>query len=298
MIVIANIIIFNHAYRLTHFEADLVGSVKKAEHLSLSEKALTLFTGVTVPKPKILSEPKRVYHTVKILSSNNHELDGWYMAVPNSKGTVLMFHGYIGKKSNLIRQAEIFNDYGYNTLLIDFHGSGLSSGMTTTIGYYEADDVKYAFDYVKTIEDKEIHLFGPSMGAVAIMRAVAHLGVTPDKLILECPYGSLLSAIKNRVVLLGAPTFGFSELLVLWGGIQNNFWGFDLNAMEYAKLISVPTLLMHGDADKKATMKSVQSIYGNLKGEKVLKIFKGAKHERFVKRFEDEWKSEVGRFLL
>ena len=75
------------------------------------------------------------------------------------------------KKSSLLDKAEIFLNLGYNTFLVDFMGSGGSDGNQTTIGFYEAEEVKTAFNYLEACGEKNIILFGTSMGAAAIMKA-------------------------------------------------------------------------------------------------------------------------------
>lgn len=297
LLIVVNIIAYNHAYRFTHFDIHTTGKSKKPEDLNVKEKVITLFAGVNISKPKNDEIHETDYQTVSIKSFMEEVLEAWHFKVDNARGTVVLFHGYIGKKSDLLKQSKLFNEYGYNTLLVDFYGSGSSTGSGTTVGYYEAENVKSAFDYVKRNEEKEIILYGPSMGAVSIIRAVAELGVNPEKIILECPYGSLLSTVKNRFKLLNVPSFGFAELLVFWGGYQNNFWGFELNAIEYAQKIHVPALIMHGALDKRADLESVQKLFSNLKGNKRIKIFENAGHESYVNRFEDEWKTEIENFL-
>jgi alpha/beta superfamily hydrolase len=49
-----------------------------------------------------------------------------------------------------------FRQLGYNTLLVDFRAHGNSGGNTCTVGYYESEDVKLAYDYIKNIPAKII----------------------------------------------------------------------------------------------------------------------------------------------
>lgn len=80
-----------------------------------------------------------------------------------SKGTVLLFHGYGGEKSQLIKKSDEFIKLGFSTMLVDFMGSGNSEGNQTTIGYKESEEVKTTFEYIRQTGEKNIILFGTSM---------------------------------------------------------------------------------------------------------------------------------------
>src|SRR5581483_2053857 len=54
---------------------------------------------------------------------------------------IALFHGYGASKSSLLSAAEALHHLGYGTLLVDFYGSGGSSGSGTASGVKAADDV-------------------------------------------------------------------------------------------------------------------------------------------------------------
>jgi alpha-beta hydrolase superfamily lysophospholipase len=94
---------------------------------------------------------------------------------------------------------------GYNVLLLDFRAHGASGGNTCTIGYYEAEDVKLAYNFLKDKGEKNIALWGISMGAAAIAHAVDEYHLQPSKVILEMP----LAQLKKRL----NPAFGLCTCL-------------------------------------------------------------------------------------
>ena len=79
----------------------------------------------------------------------------------------------------MLDKSEIFLELGYNTFLVDFMGSGGSEGNQTTIGFLEAEQVETSFNYLKNKGEKNILLFGTSMGAVAIMKAIHDFDLKP-----------------------------------------------------------------------------------------------------------------------
>ena len=296
LFVIGNFIIYNHVYSFTHFSETKKERTKRPEDLSTTEKLHALFMGINIPKIKNESKPKKDF-TTHIIQSNE-TLEAWHIEIPEAKGIVLMFHGYASSKSSLLPYSKAFNDKGYATLLIDFMGSGGSTGNLTTIGFEESKDVKAAYDFIKKrYPEKEILLFGCSMGAVAIMKSIMEYEINPDKIILECPFGSFKETTKNRFQAMNLPSFPFTDLLMIHGGIQLGFNPYDHNPTEYAKNVDVPVLLLHGKNDKRVSMKSIETIYQNLQGSKKLGIMEASGHENYLNHDGEAWNQIVDEFL-
>ncbi|WP_456314200.1 alpha/beta hydrolase [Pseudomonas shirazensis] len=294
--IIMNSIAFFHAYKFTHYNNSKKEKTKSPEKLSSLDKAKIVFFGVNNPKPKNIKFPSQKYQTLKLKS--NKEIECWLIKTPNSKGTVLLFHGYGGEKSMMIEKSDAFIKLGYSTMLVDFMGSGNSEGNQTTIGYKEAEEVKTAFDFIKKTGEKNIYLFGTSMGAVAIMKCIDDDNIKPKAIILECPFGSMYQTVLARFERVNAPTFLMPRLLLFWGGIQNGFLGFSHNPTEYAKSITCPTLLLYGEKDKSVSRKEIDEIYTNLKGPKKLHIYKETGHENYLIKNKIEWNKDISYFLL
>lgn len=296
LFLIGNIITYNHAYRFTHFSENQKPKTQKPESLSFSEKLSALFFGINIPKPVNKTTPERVYSTIELKSRET--LESWLIPAPSSNGIVLMFHGYSSSKSGLLRYAEEFYNLGYTTMLVDFMGSGNSSGNVTTVGFKEGYDVKVAFDHIKQqYPDKEIILFGVSMGAAAILKSVHTYDITPDKIILECPFGTMLATAKKRFEAMNVPSFPFAELLLFYGGFQNGFNAFTHKPIEYAKKIQMPVLLMYGAKDARVSRKETDDIFNNFPGEKQLVVFKNSAHEIYLNDHAEDWKQAVSAFL-
>lgn len=292
LFVLMNLVAFMHAWRFTHFSDEGVEKTAGPEGLSALQKAKVLFTGVTNPRPVNNGVPARPYET--ILLKSNREIECWYIPVPQAKGTVVLFHGYASRKSASLSRSEVFNQLGYTTLLVDFMGSGGSEGNVTTIGYKEAEQVKTCVDYLADKGEKEIILFGSSLGAAAIMRAVGELNTRPSAVILECPFGSMQEAVEARFENMGVPVFPMANLLVFWGGVQQGFWAFGHEPREYAKAIDIPVLLLYGKKDDRVRQQEIEGVYANLAGYKQLITYSEEGHSI---RVGPPWISDVGRFL-
>lgn len=292
---VMNVIAYIHAYKFTHFDSSLTTKTKDARHLSFGEKIKTLFLGVNNPRPENKKLPDEPFETIKLKS--NKEIECWLIKADTSKGTVIICHGYSAGKSTMLDKAEIFLKLGYNTMLVDFMGSGGSEGNQTTIGFYEAEEVKSAFDYLTQRGEKNIILFGTSMGAVAIMKAQSEYNLGVKSIIIECPFGTMLETVQARFSTMNVPSFPMANLLVFWGGLQNNFNAFHHNPTNYAKNINCPTLLLYGQKDEKVSQAEIDNIFLNLHGTKELKTFPLAGHENYLTKYKSEWTADVTTFI-
>jgi alpha-beta hydrolase superfamily lysophospholipase len=174
-------------------------------------------------------------------------LEGWFVPHPQSRGVIVMFTGYAGVKDGLLTPAATVFQLGWSSLLVDFRGTGGSSGSDATLGMREAEDVAAAFAYTReSWPGQPVVLYGVSMGSAAILRAVAVERVRPAGLILEGAFDRLLTTTRHRFDAVGAPASPAAELLLFWGSVQLVYNGFGHNLVEYAASVECPTLLMHG----------------------------------------------------
>jgi len=296
LFLLANTIIYNHAYQFTHFNPNATKRTNKPEKLTLPQKLKTLFNGITIPRPTNESQPTQAFKTIYLQS--HEKIEGWLIENPNPKGTIIQFHGYSSKKSGILNYSDEFQKLGYNTFLIDFMGSGGSTGNTTTIGYKESKDVKVAYNYIKeNYPNQKIILHGSSMGAVAIMKSIHDDNIKPDQIIIECPFGSMRKTTQARFEAMNLPTFILPDWLLLYGGLQNGFNPYKHVPTNYAKKITIPTLLITGAKDARVSQQEINDIYTNLQGQKTLKILEQAQHENYLNRYKKEWLTSVTPFL-
>jgi len=291
-----NVVAVFHSYKFTHFVKSKIEKTKDAKKPSPAQKISTLIFGINNPRPENEKIPSTKFEIVNLKS--NIKIECWNIKTTNSKGTVILFHGFSAQKSSMLDKAEIFRELGFNTFLVDFMGSGGSEGNQTTIGFLEAEQVKTCYDYLTKKGEKNIILFGTSMGSVAIMKAIADFEIKPKAIIIECPFGSMYKTVCARFKNMHAPIFPMAGLLVFWGGIQNGFWAFEHNPTEYAKKITCPTLLMYGQQDEKVSKAEIDEIFTNLNGRKALKIHENAGHENYLTKYKDQWTRDVALFII
>lgn len=298
LFVLLNIIGAFHAWKFTHFYDDGGRRNKLPEQMSTAEKLKMILFGVRIAKSATTVFPSVPYETVLLRTAGGLRLEGWWITAPAAKGTVILFHGYNGNKGSLFPEADRFRSLGYNTFLLDFRAHGNSEGYTCSVGYKEAEDVKLAWDYVKQKGNQPIILWGVSMGAAAILKAVPEYGLTPKQLILQCPFATLTDAVKSRMRAVHLPATPLSQILTFWGGTEQGFWGAGFKPERYARQIHMPVLYFYGKRDIRVMAEETQEVFSHLgTRQKKLYIFPDAGHQSFCGKDSTAWMKEVTAFL-
>lgn len=298
----ANIIAYRHAGAMLRF-ARAGERTPSPEKLTSLDKAKVLLTGVTLPRPENQRTPKDAgldFQTIRFPGAKCIALEAWLISAATSptKGMVVLFHGYGASKESLLAPAAEFHALGWDTLLVDFHGSGGSAGATTSVGWEEAEDVRAAFaEAARLAPGRQRVLYGPSMGAVACLRAIHVHGIKPDGLIIECPFDRMLTTVRHRFQAMRVPPWPMAELLVFWGGWQAGFDGFTHNPVDYAASVTCSTQLMHGQNDPRVRVAEVEAIHNALTAPKTLRIFTGLGHQSYVEAQPEEWRKAIEQHL-
>lgn len=297
LFVLIGIITAFHAYKFTHFYDIGQVDIKKNGDKSSWDKTSEVLFGINSIKQKNIAADS-AFETVYITTKDNIKLQGWYIKTNNAlKGTVILFHGHGSKKSSVLEEAAGFRQMGYNTFLLDFRAHGSSGGNTTTIGYYETEDVKLAYDFIKDKGEKNIVLWGISMGAATITKAMNDYPLQPSKVILEMPFASILQAAEGRIKMMGLPGEPLATFITFWGGTLHGFWAFNMRPSEFAKKLTMPVLLQWGRKDPRVQQVETDAVYNNLPGKKELVIYETAGHESLCEKEHRKWMETVSNFL-
>ena len=182
-------------------------------------------------KDNLGTEPAEI-EKVKILTEDKIDLIGWFYNKDVKKfKTIVFFHGNAGSLKNRTYKLNHFKDLDVNFLIIAWRGFSGNKGKPNEKGLYE--DARSAIRWLnmKGIKDKNIILYGESLGtaiAAEIAQNKKYAGV-----ILESPFTSMVNMGKKYY-----PFFPVSFLL------KDKF-------ESYKKIdkISVPILIMHGKVD-------------------------------------------------
>jgi hypothetical protein len=294
-----NVLAYRHAHTFTHYDPAAARSARP-EALSLTAKARAVVAGVPVPRPACHATPADVglpftSHTIDL---DDESVAVWHVDHPAPRGVAVLGHGYASCKSDLLRETSGFHRLGFAAVLVDFRGSGDSTGDAVTLGVREAADLVAAVRWAETKHPgKPVVLYGFSMGSAAVLRAVGGHGLTPAAVILEAPFDRLLHAVRHRFGAMGLPSWPGAELLVFWGGRQHGFDGFAHNPADDAAAVRCPALVLHGSADPRAPTDGVRRVFDRLPGPKRLVTADGAGHVSLARSDPKRWEAELGEFL-
>ena len=181
---------------------------------------------------------------VNIKTSDNLSLLGWFHKKDLKKfKTILYFHGNAGKLENRIHKLNHFKDLDVNFLIIAWRGFSGNEGKPSEKGLYI--DGSSAIAWLKSLglTEKDIILYGESLGT----GVATHMAQDNDYagLVLETPFTSMTEAAKNFYPYIPVE-------ILLRDKYKND---------KKIKNISIPVLVMHGEADQIVPFWMGQKIY-------------------------------------
>ncbi|MBM3460852.1 MAG: alpha/beta hydrolase [Armatimonadetes bacterium] len=184
-------------------------------------------------------------------SSHGTPLQGWYVpCATHTDKTVIFLQGHgDDKRKFLARHGAILHEK-YNLVAFDLRNQGQSGGTTTTMGFYERDDMLAAIEYAKTsLGATKIGIMGLSMGGATVLEAAA---ASPDvkAVISDSPYASVADQVADVAGVRGYPLSKY----VGWAASAKIGWDVGHPLAPRDPINAVPTmtqplLLIHGDAD-------------------------------------------------
>jgi hypothetical protein len=297
-LILINISAAFHAYRFTHYyDDDKIRNQQPSEGKPFL-RTWRMMTGKKLARSLIQYYPIIPYDTVLLTMANGKKLEAWYMKADSAKGTVILFHGLSSNKGNVLGEAFEFVSFGYNTLLVDMRAHGNSEGIVNSIGFKESEEVKLAYDHISKKGEKNIVLWGMSLGAVIITKAIWQYELKPQKIILEMPFDRLQDHINARARISGFPGEPFGFFVTFWTGFEQGYWGYGHKTSNYVKKISCPVLLQWGNSDEYVLKEETERIFASISSpKKKLEIYDGAGHGPLVSANQSKWDETVTGFL-
>ena len=297
--VLINISASLHAWKQTHFYTDPSLRIVKPSSKNIFIKTWKLFSGLKYPRSVIWQTPSFPVDTIQFKTRSGLIIDCWYGRTDSvAKGTVILVHQLSVNKSYILNEASRFRYYGYNVMLIDLRGHGNSGGNMTTLGFRETEELRLAWNFIEGKGEKNIFLWGSSLGSVIIMKFIWEYNLLPSGVILEMPFESLQAHLEARSRVLGFPEEPFGFLVTTWIGIERGYNGFGHKPSEYAKKINCPLLLQWGDKDPYVLKDQIERIYNNIPGtKKRFVIYEDGGHQSFLGFDPSKWNEEISSFL-
>lgn len=177
-----------------------------ASNGSLAFVAVSVFFAYrfTSPPRRILgTAPEKflsAYENIRISARDGLGLDGWFVPCtdqPATKQAVVLLHGYVSTRIQMLARAKFFSNHGYAALLYDARAHGRSDGQLASFGYYETRDLLGALDWLRTRGFTGFGCLGASQGGATIALASADLRDVRWA-VLESVYPDLPNAVDRR----------------------------------------------------------------------------------------------------
>ncbi len=120
------------------------------------------------PTRELYSTPAAVglgYEDVRLKTSDDETLHGWWIPHDNAFATLLFFHGNAGNISGRLDTVEMLRRLGLNIFILDYRGYGQSTGAPSEEGLYR--DAEAAWQYLvrdRSVPPSDVIVHGRSLG--------------------------------------------------------------------------------------------------------------------------------------
>jgi pimeloyl-ACP methyl ester carboxylesterase len=244
---------------------------------------------------KVIFRPSRIVNTTPLNSGvrfddvrlplQGDQLAGWW--VPSEdlhSGTLLYLHGNAANVAANLDHVLRLRSAGLNVFIIDYRGYGYSTGGPPREKLlYE--DAERSWKYLvaeRNIPPAHIAIYGHSLGgAVAIDLASKH--PEAGALITEGTFTSIADL---------ADRFSFAAYLPVRLILTERF-----DSISKIRAVHLPTLILHGDADRMNPPLSARRLYDAAPGPKQLALIPGGGHEDSAEVNPTAYFAALNRFL-
>ena len=109
------------------------------------------------------------FEDVFFKSSDNVDINAWFVPAKDSRYLVLFCHGNAGNIRHRVEKIKIFHELGLSVFILDYRGYGRSKGAPSERGIYR--DAKSAYDYLlsRKIKPEQIIGYGESIGGAVVI---------------------------------------------------------------------------------------------------------------------------------
>lgn len=221
---------------------------------------------------------------VYITTSNNGNLKLHAYEIMNEKETdtwSIVIHGYCSQGKDMTYYAKEYYNRGYNVLIVDLRGHGLSEGNYIGMGWHDRLDIIDWTNYLISKDSNcQIILHGVSMGAATVMMATGEELPNNIKVAIEdCGYTSIWDEFQMQLkVLFDLPEFPVLNAASAVCKIRAGYMLEEGSALEQVKKSKTPTLFIHGDLDTFVPFEMLDKVYQAANCEKEKLVIKGAAH--------------------
>lgn len=218
---------------------------------------------------------------LKIKSFDKTILFAEWFINPNSQKWVIVLHGYGYNGRMMYYVARRFYKKGYNVLVPDLRGHGISGGNYVGMGWHDRLDlIKWIKQIIKIDKNAKIVLYGVSMGASTILMASGEkLPKNVKCIISDCAFTSAYEVFNHQLrKSKKVPVFPFLDIMNILCKIKNRYSLKQASAIKQLKKNKLPIFFIHGAIDDFVPTHMVFDLYKRANCEKELMIVNNAGH--------------------
>ena len=194
---------------------------------------------------------------------NLKEFATYFLPTASSHKWAILVHGYGRDQTYAFDYAEEYLKHGYNVLTPDLRASGTSEGIYLTMGYFESQDILiWCEKIVERDAQAKIILHGVSMGAATVLMAAALNPKNVVAVVEDCGYTTayeMFSAQMQKI--FGLPEFPIMNFVDVVSKIKTGVAVSDAAPIISVANSKIPTLFIHGDADKLVPFEMLDKLY-------------------------------------
>jgi uncharacterized protein len=193
-----------------------------------------------------------------IKTPSGKEINAWYFAskIQPAKGTLVYFHGNSANLSSQFTQLAWLPNEGYNYLIFDFPGYGLSRGQPTPESCVQSGEATLAWVY-ENIDRRPI-IYGASLGGIVAQRVAQDMnGKVPYRgVILDSTFRSFRGIAQDTLAnsIIFWPFQWFPSIVI------SDEWA----PRGRLHLAPVPVLVIHGQSDRTVPPRHGDDVYAHL----------------------------------
>lgn len=242
------------------------------------------------------------YSNFNITVEDTIRLKGWfiYARLKPAKGTIFLLHGIASCKNAMLPLAKILSMEGYNCVCYDSRANGESGGLNCTFGYFEKKDLSKYIDstIARFPNSKPYCVLGNSLGAAVAIQSMAE-----DKRLVcgiaESPFANLRSVIHDYFARMFLLRMNFIPDKAL--KFTEKIAHFEIDSVQpalSAKLITNPTMIIHGLQDEHIASAYGRKVFDNISSkEKFWYPITNGNHYNLSSVDNDQYKKRIIEFF-
>ncbi len=217
--------------------------------------------------------------TLRIPTANGKTLFGWWLEVGRRAPTIVFVHGWGANAASGLPFARTFLDAGYNLLLVDARGHGLSETDTFASMPRFAEDALAAVDFLAARGYRDPVLVGHSVGGAAVLLAASRRAGGIGAVVTIGAFAHPRELMRRWLRFRHVPYWPVAAW-VLWYVERTIGHRFDdIAAVNTIARVGFPTLIVHGLADRTVPAAEARRLH-RASAASTLLLLPGVGHDR------------------